>query len=152
MGPIDEILKDAEKYRSELRYELALEKYTEAIAILYVSRGEVFGLLQRLENEVDDYTRALNLTTNDWLKNHLYFMRGLTYLILRDYEKAILDLTIAIEKKPVFQRFYLRGCAFEATGDYQRAREDYVITLNLYPTHQEAREALAGLDIKESRA
>jgi len=79
-------------------------------------------------------------------------MRGLTYLIMRDYEKAILDLTIAIEKKPVFQYFYLRGSAFEATGDYQRAREDYVITLKLYPAHQEARESLAGLDIKESKA
>ncbi|MBM4339495.1 MAG: hypothetical protein FJ110_08110 [Deltaproteobacteria bacterium] len=152
MKSVDEILKDAEKYRSEKQYELALEKYTEAIASLYVSRGEVFGLLQRFGNQVDDFTTALNMTTDDWLNNHLHFMRGLTYLVMRDYKKAILDLTIAIDKEPVFQYFYLRGCAFESTGDYQRAREDYVITLKMYPGHQEAREALAGLDIKESKA
>ena len=152
MDPIDEIIKDAEKYRSEEQYELALEKYTEAIASLYASRGEVFGTLERFENEIDDFTRALNLTTDAWLKRHLNFMLGLIHSHMGDCKEAILDLTAAIESSPTFEHFYLRGCAFEKLGDYRQARKDYMTALELYPAHEQAREALEGLDIKESKA
>ena len=39
MDTIDKIVEDADKYRSEQHYELAIDKYTEAIASLYASSG-----------------------------------------------------------------------------------------------------------------
>lgn len=150
MDTIDKILKDIEKYRSEKQYDLVIEKYTEAIALLFKIRGHTFGSLKQFDNEFADFTSALNLTTDVRLKNDLLFARGLNCVIMKNYEQAIVDLTAVIKERPFFTHFYMRGIAFEETGDYKRARKDYNTTLKLFPSHQEARQGLESLTKKES--
>lgn len=145
---VTEIINCAEEFRSKGQYEFALEKYTEAIAQLYASRGEVLGSLQKYENEIEDFKRALDMTTDAWLNGYLHFMLGLCYIIIHDYEKAIIELTIAIKERPSFMCFYARGGAFEKIGNYQAAKKDYLTTLELYPTHKLAKKALEGLNTK----
>lgn len=63
-----------------------------------------------------------------------YRKRGSTYSLLKDYDRAIADLTEAIRQKPTdADAFYERGLTYRMKTDYGRAISDLTQALRLKP-------------------
>jgi len=65
---------------------------------------------------------------------HPYYVRGMIYHNLKDYEKAIADFTKSIQMNPQFgPSYFMRGLAYYTIGDYDKAELDYTKACRLEP-------------------
>jgi tetratricopeptide (TPR) repeat protein len=66
-----------------------------------------------------------------------FLYRGLSYIEMGDYPKAIRDLTIAIELDPAFsdQAHYFRGVARYWRGEYDQALDDLSVAIHMNPDY-----------------
>ncbi|MEX2670295.1 protein kinase domain-containing protein [Candidatus Uabimicrobium amorphum] len=62
-----------------------------------------------------------------------YLWRGLIHVQLKNYEKAIEDLSVVMEKRKGHMAYMYRGNAYLGLKDYPKAIEDYKIALELAP-------------------
>jgi len=68
-----------------------------------------------------------------------YYNRGTTLLLMKRYDRAISDLTMAIQTNPGFaQACTNRGSAYYLTGRYDKAIEDYTASLRIMPNNPDA--------------
>ena len=74
----------------------------------------------------------------------LYKMNGQIYYKLKDYDKAITDLDIAIKiNKNSEALYYLRGLAYEKLEQYDKAKENYEKAIEIKPEYQHHIDGLA---------
>ena len=76
--------------------------------------------------------------------------RGLVYLSIEDYEKAIADFNDAIRLEPtVAGHYFKRGVAYERLGDYQKAADSFANAArfdeDFVPAYRHAADALAAM-------
>jgi tetratricopeptide (TPR) repeat protein len=56
-----------------------------------------------------------------------YYMRGMAYLALNQYPKALLDYTKSISLDPQNAKYYsMRGLYYNNRGEYQKAKSDFI--------------------------
>jgi len=150
-------------------YDLAIEKYTEAIrmagefgdhnyAVGYVNRGNAYMMKKDYNRAIAEFSEAIKLDPYYYLA---YFNRGVLYheleRELEDIKRAIDDYTKTIELEPTFvNAYYQRGLAY---GDYiitsekedtARAIEDFEAVLRINPNHPLAARARRALEVLRS--
>ena len=94
------------------------------------------GGIENHEKALKEYTNAINIDP----KPHWYFERSIVYLRLKQKEKAMKDINIAIKKDPYNPMFLTRkgdiyatfGKFDEAIGMYDKALESDPINKDIY--------------------
>ena len=102
----------------------------------YITRGQAWGFLEDLDQEIADYTRAIELSVErNFLISELDFVygrRARAYIKKGDLELGIADATEAIRLNPNEAIAYVnRGYAYEQLGDCSKARQDWEKALSL---------------------
>ncbi|MYB96913.1 tetratricopeptide repeat protein [Candidatus Poribacteria bacterium] len=129
--------------KAQRLYEAAIEDYTQAIKLntayirAYQNRAHAqFRLGESKANQgaiaeaqqsygavIEDLTQVIQLAPKD---ARMYDRRGVTKIVLGDYEGAIADFDSAIHIKPEEARFYTnRARAKEALGQLESAKADF---------------------------
>lgn len=141
--------KRGDLYLLNEKHKEALEDFSMASDVqpnrveLYNKRGDI--LYEYFSNINDVYdggfryystviTRAADLTEKPEVLSHAYQNRGSIYKDKGEYEKAIADLSKAIEltpKKPT--PYYFRGDAYLELNDWKNAEADLTRTLEFVP-------------------
>ncbi|MGE5479374.1 MAG: tetratricopeptide repeat protein [Chloroflexota bacterium] len=84
---------------------------------------------------IDKYTKML---AND-KSAEIYYERAFAYYYMGDYQSALNDLNVAIEKKKKFPDAYnLRGLIKSEVGNYKGAMEDYDLAISTDPKFAQA--------------
>lgn len=100
-------------------------------AVDYTSRGVTYDKLDRYDEALQDYARAIRLDPSFVL---VYNNRGATYERLRRYDDAIDDYTSAIEYDPALaQAYYNRGNVYSKIKRPEDAIVDFTRALRLDP-------------------
>ena len=69
---------------------------------------------------------------NDIFDNEILCRRGECYYLTGENDKALIDLTAAIEENPYnHEAFYLRGSVYIALTNYEPALDDFTSSVNL---------------------
>lgn len=101
-------------------------------AVDYNYRGVTYDKLDRYEEAIADYTRALELDPTFVLA---YNNRGATYERLRKYENSLSDYTNAIQLAPTLAAaYYNRGNVYSKRKRPLDAINDYTRAIQLDPT------------------
>lgn len=110
-------------------------------AFAYQQRGALNGLRGHYHKSIADYTRSIKIEP----RYGAYFLRGITYLKVKQLARAQKDLTRAIAINPNRAKaFYWRGVARRSAGRRRLAMSDFRKTLDLDPNHRGAHAALGG--------
>lgn len=96
-------VEKAEKFYGDKKYKKAIEMYTLALTYdtnnieLYTKRAGTFFQVGDFENAINDYTKVLELNSEN--QSTIYFMRGLCKTLLKKEDKkgACLDIKKAID-------------------------------------------------------
>lgn len=122
---------------SDDQLQQMIQDYSKAIspgtatASSYQGRALAYYNLQRYDEAIIDFTRALKLTPDDPL---LYNLRGFAYTEQKSYQKAIADFTKAIQLDPKNAVYYAnRGYAYVQQNDQNHALRDFNQAIALNP-------------------
>jgi tetratricopeptide (TPR) repeat protein len=129
------------KYVDKGEWDLAIEEYSEAIAIdpefveAYYNRGNAYYDKGNLDLAISDYDKAIELDPED---PSAYFNRGMVYGFKGNLDRAINDFDKAIELDPEdADAYYNRGLAYDIMGDLDHAIVDYDKAIELSPEDPE---------------
>jgi tetratricopeptide (TPR) repeat protein len=110
-------------------------------AVLYILRAAILEELNRHQEAVEAYTKAIDVKPHSWA----YKNRGAVRYKLGNKQEAIEDYTEAIKLNPQDARAYFaRGVARFVLGNKQEAIEDYTEAIKLNPQDAEAYFARGG--------
>jgi tetratricopeptide (TPR) repeat protein len=116
----------------------------ELIAVAYSNRGIAYHELNRTEEAITDYTRAIELNPR-WAD--AYYNRGNAYGEKHLYDRAITDYTVAIALAPDVPTYDNRGWTYEKIERPDLAIADYRQALSLDPSNEYAQSALKRLGV-----
>ena len=124
-------------------WDYVIEREPTRMPLAYNNRGLALLHLERHDQAIADYTRAIELvrasgdkpTTLSWQP---YVNRGVALLEKGEADRAIEDFNIAISMRPFCRTYYLRGMAFEAKGMLDAASQDYSRAKTMEPSFVEA--------------
>lgn len=104
--------------------------------LAFMSRGLILASLERYEEAIADYTRAIEL---DPAYTAAYVNRGNVYDDMERYEEALADYTRAIELDPALPESYFnRANGYVSLEQYDAAIADYTRALELDATYTNA--------------
>ncbi len=102
----------------------------------YDSRARVYQKLHNFEAALNDYQKALELSSDD--KKYVYYNQlGICNYDLNKLDEAITNFTLAINNDE-YGIYSNRGLVYEKKKDIYNAIKDYMSELNLYPDNQVA--------------
>ncbi len=141
-------------YYNSADTEKALDDFNKYLEInykdksVYNDRANALKSLKKYKKAAADYTMFINETGPDFKYIHIVLKnRGICYMNIKEYDKAIEDFSVAIEKSPNNQRNYLlRGYVYYLTEQWDKAREDYLKVLEINPDNEEATRNIRVLD------
>ncbi|MEW6615701.1 MAG: tetratricopeptide repeat protein [Thermodesulfobacteriota bacterium] len=126
--------EDLRTTKEELKKVKIQKEYTEKSTALtaweWLDRGYAYFIAGKNQDAIYAYTRAIQLGLG------VYTLRGLVFSRLKDYQKAIIDYTEAIELDTKDARagaYYSRGDAYSELGNYNQAIADYTRAIKLDP-------------------
>lgn len=127
--------KDEVTYRQKIHYctlAIASGQLSQVnLANTYYNRGIAYDSHGELEKAADDFTKAIDLKSDDV---DFYLNRGVAYLELGDIEKGLGDFNRAVELRPDDPGLrFNRAIIHEQTGHADLAREDYARAYALAP-------------------
>ena len=110
-------------------------KYTESITMInkaialnpefakaYFNRAGIRLRLSSTDEAIEDYNKVMELEPNPTI----YTGRAYAYIIKKEYQKAIEDLSIAINDNPDYaEAYYYRGCVYVEQEKYSQALTDF---------------------------
>jgi tetratricopeptide (TPR) repeat protein len=103
----------------------------ELLAFIYFVRGRVHSALEKYEEALADFSRALELNPEEAA---YYSNRSKAYFQLEKYEEALADYSRAIELNPEEADYYSdRGRAYRQLKKYEEALVDFNRALELDP-------------------
>ena len=148
---------EAEKYKGtpELYYSMGqscylLERYDVSkvyfdkalfldkdFSMAYVGRGNLYMALNRYEDAIDEFEKALeNIIFHE--PEAAYFGMALAYIGLNEIENAIKNLKRSIQLNPqFFPSYYQLGNIYMDLGDYDSAADSFQELLKYYPDSPE---------------
>lgn len=107
----------------------------------YAGRGQVYYLRGQYQDAIADLTRAIELAKEapaDW-----FLRRGVSYAVLEENEKALVDFDTAIYRDPKLAEAYAaRALVHGRLKDFDRQAKDRSKSVELEPAYQEAPYAL----------
>ncbi|MGH3693910.1 MAG: tetratricopeptide repeat protein [Pseudonocardiaceae bacterium] len=117
---------------SDLAADTTLDDHHRSIA--YDERGVIYEKLDRYEEAVADFTRAIGLNPEyQWA----FVNRGKTNLLMDRYEEAVTDFTRAISLGSTFEAVIAsRGMAYQAMGRHEEALTDFIRVIELNPASE----------------
>ena len=159
----EDLRKQADDHLKNGNNDLAIADYTEAIrlnpndAVAYNGRGNAYLKKGNYTLAITDWERALQLDSNltearrnidnarqqqqreQLLKEQAFYEQGKKNLDIRDYNRAISDLTEAIRINETEPNYYFqRARAYDLSNQYDRAIADYAKVIMLSPNAWEA--------------
>lgn len=94
---------------------------------LYYLRGILNNGREKYSRALDDFTHAIEMGAAPSLLYRCYLGRGVSYMNLMEYDQALTDLNISIEKNDtVAVAYYSRGMVNYELKDYEAAVEDFL--------------------------
>jgi tetratricopeptide (TPR) repeat protein len=123
---------------SSRSYDLAIADFTQAIALqadyadAYYQRGHTYWLKDDNQRAVDDLTQSIKINPN---KVESYTTRASAYRALNQFDLALADQTLLIEKLGCQSCYADRAEIYVAKGDFPRASEDYTTAIGLDPNN-----------------
>jgi tetratricopeptide (TPR) repeat protein len=125
----DELIEAGIENQDSGRLQEALVDFDKAIqinpqvALAYVFRGSVYGLLSEFTNAFADFNKAIQLDPNLAIA---YFQRGAMYGARGETDNVITDFDKAIELDPsLFLAYYYRGLIYDKLGKTEKAKLDF---------------------------
>jgi len=94
------------------------------------------------DRSIESFDKTLELAPYGKDNNIVYFNRGMAHLKNRQYDKAIYDLTKALETTPASNKtlnydiFVNRGEAYQKSDNFDSAAHDYTKAIELLPGHE----------------
>lgn len=144
---------DGRKALAESRYDEALAKANEAIAledreaIFHALRGDALASQENYRDAERAYSNALQRDSS-WFYQHL--RRGMVRHELGNHNGARTDLQASIERLPTAQGHYFLGNVERATGNRNAAIENYRIAAQAQSeVGQRARQALTDMGVSD---
>jgi serine/threonine protein kinase/tetratricopeptide (TPR) repeat protein len=145
-------------HAAQRQYDKAVADYSKAIEQYpdnpegWTERGRVYGVLGQHDKALSDYSRAVELTKSKSVElpgsksvpgyGPLYF-RGITYFRLKEYDKAIADISEQITSEPRLPAaWYYRGHCYRALKQWDKAIADYSKAIELAPSGPEGTASL----------
>ena len=132
-------LTDGDKLLKSHDIEGAIREYTSALSLetnygpAYWDRALAYSQNKDFQLAVNDYTSAIACYQDDINLSALFGFKGYNEIQLKDYEKAINDLSYAISlNQQNGQAYWNRGAAYGNKGDYQLAANDYASATTYY--------------------
>jgi tetratricopeptide (TPR) repeat protein len=107
----------------------------------YWDRGIAYSHLGEQRNAINNYTRALQLTSNETFLAALHSNRGQSYRHMGLYQNAINDYTKSIQLNypyPGAGTYNYRGLSYFGIGQYQLAIDDYSEAIQISANFSEA--------------
>lgn len=133
----EKLAKEAETDANLKKYDDAMKKATEAIAILpdsglpYASRAKAYLGLNQPEKALADMNMAISKKTSSY---KVYYTRGEIYLKANKADSAFLDLNKCLElKKDYYDGFLLRAQINEQLEQWNAAIYDYKQLIKMRP-------------------
>ena len=133
----EQLLRSANEYFRQGKYEEALADYNEAIridpqdALAYYNRGTTKGALDRHQEAIHDFDQAIRLKPQEALA---YDNRGTAKGTLGQLQEAIDDFDQAISLNPQHvTAYYNRGTAKGRLGRFQEAIDDFDQAIRINP-------------------
>lgn len=130
---------------NEGNYDDAIKYFDKAIEVFSLSdegnlkyafalRGYIFiHKLMASQDAIADLNKAIEL---DPEYSTAYLLRGSTYLLTGNYERALIDFNKVIELDPEYSVAYLnRGIVYKRMGAFESAIEDYDKAIELNPEY-----------------
>ena len=125
-------------YNNQSDWQYQIDNYTNCLRIdpyydayAYYNRGVAYGNLEKNEDALSDYTRALRIDPSHFLS---YYNRANIYHNKGMYEEAINDLIQAIKiNSDDADSYYNRGVAYGKLKKYKKAIKDYTRALIINP-------------------
>jgi tetratricopeptide (TPR) repeat protein len=121
------------------KYSEAIKEYDNLIRLYptaqdYINRGNVHESFHNIPMAVADYTRAVDMDTNNV---YFYFVRGNAHDKAGNYQLSIADYTSIISRQPnnIGARLN-RGNAYYNSGNYKGAVEDWNIVIQQDPSYE----------------
>ena len=115
-------------------YEKAIASYTKALQlepseVVVIGRGRLTSTLGQVQIDDSNCNQALTCRgTNRYSDAVIYYLRGSTYLRMRNFDGAIEDYTQAIQIDPNFSSAYRdRGFSYLANNNINSAIQDFEI-------------------------
>ncbi len=145
------VLSDrAAVYEASGDHAKAIADYSRVIdlrpsAKAYYDRAAIYYVTKEYAKVVADLDESIKLAPN---APAAYITRGISYLLLHDYDKAFNDGSKAIELKPADWRgFYIRARSYEERGKKDLATADWQKVLSLDPQNAQAKAALERINV-----
>ncbi|GAB1422367.1 hypothetical protein MASR2M15_25970 [Anaerolineales bacterium] len=123
---------DAGQYPKAIKFfDKAIRLSIGNMAEIYVYRGECCAYLERWEEALQDFGKALQ---HDAFMVEAYNERGNVRRFMGDYQGAIEDQTIALRIDPQFmEAYYNRALAYQALQQWTPAEADLSQVIQLMP-------------------
>ena len=130
------------EYQAEEEWDLAIDQYSEAIAInpdyaeAYINLGLCFYLANDSEAAISNFEKVLELDYEPQ-SPQMYVNRGRAYSILEETEKSLSDFSKAIDLDPEFIEAYVRrGNVYAWTlNDFENAFTDFETAISINPNY-----------------
>jgi tetratricopeptide (TPR) repeat protein len=127
----DDPFGDAASAMEKRNYDLAIKKYTKAIARTYRARSVARERNGDLNGAIADSSEAIRLDPMDAIA---YYDRAVVYEQKADSKNAITDFSQAIRLDPQFMFAYVnRASIYQRAADYDKALADYRRALQIDP-------------------
>ena len=128
---VEELNRDEDLDLSFYGIELD-DKYAKA----YYNRGNLYGKLDKLNEALADYTKAIEINPK---YTEAYYNRGNVYGRQGNHSQAIADYTKAIETNAQYAAAYgNRGLAYQSQGNLQQALADFNRAIEINPKYAAA--------------
>ena len=104
------------------------------IAYFLKARANEYYKMEKYDLAIRDYTEniKLNKDINFKIEASTYFNRGLSFMLIKNYKKAITDLSIGLEKDFNSDMLLNRGLCYFEEEDYQNSLLDLNQVINEY--------------------
>ncbi len=104
------------------------------IAYFLKSRANEYYKMEKYDLAISDYTEniKLNKDINFEIEASTYFNRGLSFMFIKNYKKAIADFSIGLEKDFNSNMLLNRGLCYFEEEDYQNSLLDLNQVINEY--------------------
>jgi tetratricopeptide (TPR) repeat protein len=130
------------------QYQQAIYDFTKALELvpagqkqirysILQSRGNALQKIGQIDASIDDYTSAIDLIPRQQKNQYLYHNRGWSWISKQNYDAAIKDFNMALDRDTDFApAYYGRAMAWYNKGDYQQATIDVKDAIKLEPVNK----------------
>lgn len=130
---------------------IAVEYYKNALRVqpksteIWYAIGKYYQDVENWDKAAEAYEVLLKIDPKN--KNANYNMGGINLVGKKDYKTALKYFTSALSSDPAFvDAYYGRGVCYQTMGDKKNAVVDFNACLTINPMHEEAKNALDGIN------